>query len=279
MKYTLYTGCSVPVNAPHYELSARKVCDFLNLELESLNTLCCGNPIAPINEQEAAKMASYLLGLASERGNPVMTLCNTCTSSLLKAQKNLDKKLLEKYNFDAKKVKNLKIKHFITILHEDIGVESINSQIKIRLNAPVAVHYGCHFYRPSYLYTEDPEYPTSLDELVEICGTCSVPYKKKSMCCGFPLAGINFDISLQMTGKKLLDIKDKADIMVVTCAGCGFMFDGKQKSAEAVVGEQLNIPVLYYSQVLGLAFGIPPDELGFSMNRVRVTAFLEKVLP
>jgi len=98
------------------------------------------------------------------------------------------------------------------------------------------------------------------------------------MCCGSPLMGVDFDVSLKMTSKKLQDIKNAADFMVVTCPGCAFMFDGKQKSVESITGE-LNIPVLFYSQVLGLALGIPPEELGFSMNRVRVDSLLEKVLP
>lgn len=279
MKYTLYTGCMIPVNAPHYELSAKKVCESLNLELEHLKAPCCGNPIKVVNAHEAEEMALYVLGLASETEKCVMTLCSACTSSLLEAQKKTDKKFLDQLHFDAEKIQNLQIKHFIQVLYEDIGLEPIKKKIKTPITMKAAVHYGCHFHRPSSLYTEDPEYPHSLDELVEICGAHSVDYRRKSMCCGSPLMGVDFDVSLKMTSTKLQNIKNSADCMVVTCSGCAFMFDGKQKSVESALGEPLHIPVLFYSQVLGLALGIPPEELGFSMNRVQVDALLEKVLP
>jgi len=277
MAYTLYTGCMIPVTAPNYEISVRKVCELLGIELEPLKAPCCGNPMKVVNTQEAEKMAMYVLALASLKENPVMTLCSACTSSLLEAQKNADEFTAD-FEFDTKKIQNLEINHFIRVLHKDIGLQSIKNMIRIPLNVKVAVHYGCHFNRPSSLYHEDSEYPHSLDELVEICGASSVHYRHKSMCCGSPLLGVDFDLSLKMTGKKLQEIKNVADIMVITCPGCGFMFDGKQKSAESVVGEQLNIPVLYYSQFLGLALGIPPSELGFEINRVRVTPLLEKVI-
>lgn len=278
MKYTLYTGCMIPVTAPHYEISAKKVCESLRIELEPLKAPCCGNPIKVVNASEAEKMALYILWLASKRENCVMTLCSACTSSLLHVQKKVDKKFLDQLNVDAETIQNVKVKHFIRVLYEDIGLKTIEKNIKIPIEVKAAVHYGCHFHRPSSLYTEDPEYPHSLDELVEICGAHSIDYRRKSMCCGSPLMGVDFDVSLKMTSKKLQDIKNAADMMVVTCSGCAFMFDGKQKSVESITGE-LNIPVLFYSQVLGLALGIPPGELGFSMNRVRVDSLLEKVLP
>ena len=278
MKYTLYTGCMVPVTAPHYELSARKVLNSLHIELESLHAPCCGNPLQVMNKREAARMAMYVLGLASEKGNPVMTLCSACTSSLLNAQKNSDERFLSRLNFDAEKIRDLKIKHFIRVLHEDFGLESLKSKIRIPLDMTAAVHYGCHFYRPSSLYQEDSEYPASLDELTEICGAHSLAYRYKSMCCGSPLMSIDFDTSLQMTGKKLEEIKGMADALIITCPGCALMFDGKQRSVESVIGLHLNIPVPYYSQILGLALGIPPEELGFSMNRISADALLEKVL-
>ena len=278
MKYTLYTGCMIPVTAPNYEVSARRVCDSLGIDLELLNAPCCGNPIKPVNYREATNMALHILGLASRLApeTPLMTLCSACTSSLLEAQKKIDAEFLNRLNVDKEKIQKLQIKHFIKVLYDDIGLESLKKRIKIPLNVKVAVHYGCHFYRPSSLYNEDAEYPHSLDDLVEICGAHSISYKRKSMCCGSPLIGVNFDVSLKMTAKKLQDIKEKADIMVITCSGCGFMFDGKQKSLESYTGE-LNIPVLYYSQFLGLALGIPPEKLGFEINRVRVNSFLEKV--
>lgn len=279
MKYTLYTGCMTPVTAPHYELSVKKVCDSLNIGLEPLKAPCCGNPLKVINAGDAVKMSLYVLGLASEKENVLMTLCSACNSSLLEAQKNIDNAFLDRLNFDPEKVRRLRIKHFINILHDDVTVKSLQKKIQIPLDMRAAVHYGCHFFRPTSLYHENPEYPTSLDELTEICGAHSIAYKHKFMCCGSPLLGVDFDLSLKMTSRKLEEIRNKADSMVITCSGCGFMFDGKQKSAESVINKPINIPVLYYSQVLGLALGIPPSELGFSMNRVRADALLEKVVP
>ncbi|MBU7038768.1 MAG: CoB--CoM heterodisulfide reductase iron-sulfur subunit B family protein [Theionarchaea archaeon] len=276
MTYALYTGCTTPVVAPNYEVSARRVCESLDIDLELLHAPCCGNPIKPIRETEAVAMALHVLGLAGDTN--LMTLCSACRSSLLEAREKASPEFLDRLHLDEETIQMLQINHFIQVLYEDIGLNRLRKKIERPLDVRVAVHYGCHLYRPASLYREDPEYPHSLDDLVEICGAHSVSYRRKSMCCGSPVMGVNFDVSMEMTARKLQDIKEKADIMIITCSGCGFMFDRKQKSAESFAGE-LNIPVLYYSQFLGLALGIPPETLGFEINRVPVKSFLEKVLP
>ena len=133
MKYTLYTGCMIPVTAPNYEVSARRVCDSLNIDLELLNAPCCGNPISPVDYRKAVNMALNVLGLASEKGR-LMTLCSACTSSLLEAQKKMDTGFLDRLQLDKEKIQALQINHFINVLYEDIGLKILKKRIKIPLD-------------------------------------------------------------------------------------------------------------------------------------------------
>jgi heterodisulfide reductase subunit B len=277
MKYTVYTGCTVPAMTPHYEASALAVCDALGIELEVLHAPCCGNPLRPVSQINAVKMATYVLGLAAEKGYPVMTLCNACNGFLLEAQTHPDTQVLNQFSFDFE-IESLKIKHFIDILYEDIGVKTISSKTN-SLDITVAVHHGCHLFRPSTVYNKNPEYPCVLDELVEACGVKSPSYKHKSMCCGSPLIGVDIDTSLKMAGTKLQEVSGKVDALVVSCPGCGIMYDQKQNRASLVMDTSFDVPVLYYSQLLGLAMGIPVTKLGFSMNRIKVDSVLKKVVP
>lgn len=278
MKYTVYTGCTVPVMTPHYEASAYAVCDALGVELDVLHAPCCGNPLRPVSKTDAVKMATYVLGLAAQKKNPIMTLCNACNGFLLKAQTNPDIHVLDQAMFDVT-VESLKITHFIDILYEDIGVEFISSKVNVPLDITVAVHYGCHLYRPSTVYSKNYEYPSVMDELVHACGAASLFYNHKNMCCGSPLIAADIDTSLKMAGTKLQEISKKADALIVSCPGCGIMYDQKQNRASLIMNQLFDIPVLYYSQLLGLAMGLPVSKLGFDMNRVKVDSVLKKVIP
>jgi heterodisulfide reductase subunit B len=165
------------------------------------------------------------------------------------------------------------------MLHDYYGLDNIRARVvKPLKDLKIATHPGCHYVRPSTLYPgfDDPEFPGTLDRLVEATGAEALDYQGKTDCCGGGILAVREDIAKAMTVKKLTKLSGKADAMVVVCPFCGIMYDKYQKTLEEELGKKLGLPVLYYPQLLGLALGIEPARLGFDVNSVGVQAILEK---
>ncbi len=289
MKYAVFLGCTIPVRGQNYELSARKVSEKLNIELVDIPEFsCCGFPAKSVDFETSILMSARNMALAEERGLDILTLCNACTVTLVEAQEELKKnsKLRESVNEKLAKIGRnykgkVKVKHFARFLYEDYGVENIKKKIVKPLDKlNIAVHYGCHFLRPSEVYEQfdDPEHPVSLDLLVEATGAKSLDYKGKEKCCGGGILGVKEEDALLMTKLKLDEVKKvSADCMISICPFCSIMYEGSQKKIEKSFEVEYKIPVLYYTQLLGLALGISSEELGFKLNRVKAKSLLAKV--
>jgi len=282
-KYALFLGCTVPVRAQHYELSARAVAKELGIEFVDMKAAsCCGFPLKAVDAETSLLLAARNLGIASKLNLNVATLCNSCTAMLSDAQMQL------KNNEFYKKFKKLgfsypnevQVRHFARILYEDVGIETIKSAVKKSLNAlSVITHYGCHYMRPSQLYGFDnPEVPHTFDELVNVTGAKSVEYTDKKMCCGGSVLGIDEGLAVTMANHKLNIAKNSGvDALISICPFCTIMYEDNQRKAEQKFATQYNIPVLYYPQLLGLSFGWDKNAVGLRFNRVRPNALLEKI--
>ena len=289
MKYALFLGCTVPVRAQNYEISARKIAEKLGIELVDLSEFrCCGYPIKSVNSEASLMMAARNLAIAEEKGLDITTLCNACSVTLVEANHELkaNSELLNKVNQELGKegkkyTGKVAVKHFVRILYEEYGVDKIKEKVvKPLAGVKFAAHYGCHYIRPSEVYEEfdDPEYPVSLDMLIEATGSESVDYPEKQLCCGGGILGIKEEVALALSRKKLDYVKEKeVDGLISICPFCSVMYEGNQKKIEKMFEREYKIPVIYYTQILGLALGIPPEELGFKLNRIKATAFLEKL--
>jgi heterodisulfide reductase subunit B len=234
-------------------------------------------------------MAARNLSVAEEVGLDICTICNGCASTLTEASRELlhDERLREKVNKKLKKIGrtykgNVKVKHFTRVLYDDVGPEKIKSQVKKSLEGlKVASHYGCHYLKPSDIYDkfEDPEFPQTLDALISFLGAETVEYEDKTECCGGVILDVDDKIALAMTQRKLEHIKAiGADTIGLICPLCGSMYDRNQRVVERRFNVAYNIPVLYYTQILGLALGINPNGLGLNLNRVKTSGLLEKLI-
>ncbi|MEE9191862.1 MAG: CoB--CoM heterodisulfide reductase iron-sulfur subunit B family protein, partial [Candidatus Aerophobetes bacterium] len=281
MKYALFLGCTVPVRALNYELAARKVGEKLGLEfLDIPEFSCCGFPVKSVDRMTFMLMAAENLSLAEEANLDICTLCSACSSVLTEVDKQVkeNRALRNRINEDLS-VTNRKyhgkihVKHFVRILHEDVGLAKIKEMVKRPLSEfNFTAHYGCHYLKPSEVYGkfDEPENPRTLDELIRVTGAQSIPYEDKNECCGGGVLGVEEATALKIAALKLDHIKASgADALVLICPFCNIMYEGNQKKIEKQSETEFNLPVLYYPQVLGLALGIPPDELGFRMNRVK----------
>lgn len=289
MKYALFLGCTVPVRALNYELAARKVGEKLGLEfLDIPEFSCCGFPVKSVDRMTFMLMAAENLSLAEEANLDICTLCSACSSVLTEVDKQVkeNRALRNRINEDLS-VTNRKyhgkihVKHFVRILHEDVGLAKIKEMVKRPLSEfNFTAHYGCHYLKPSEVYGkfDEPENPRTLDELIRVTGAQSIPYEDKNECCGGGVLGVEEATALKIAALKLSHIKASgADALVLICPFCNIMYEGNQKKIEKQSETEFNLPVLYYPQVLGLALGIPPDELGFRMNRVKPREILSRL--
>ena len=290
MKYSLFLGCTIPARARNYELSARAVAARLDLEFVDIEGFsCCGFPLEASDEMGAILLAARNLALAEEMDLEICSLCSACSSMLTKTayRLNRDRALKDKVNVELSKVRReykgtVRVRHFARILIEDIGLEKIKKSVKRDLKGlKVATHYGCHYLKPSYIYEgfDDPQDPKTLEQILEAVGVINLQYKRKKDCCGGPVLLSDEAVALNVAEEKLKYVKEAgADIMNLVCPFCDLMFDSNQKGIEAASGIELNIPVLYLPQIVGLAMGLGRKELGLNLNSVNtkdLTARLE----
>jgi len=286
LKYALFLGCTIPARTLDYELSARNVLTALGVETVDLDFGCCGFPIEAIDEEKALALAANNLSLAENSGFDILTLCNACTEMLSKMQLALeDEKWLTSVNKVLKDrlgreySRTVKVRHLARFLFEEYGLENIKKQVSRPLTGlKIAVHYGCHYMRPSRVYGEfdDPEFPKGLDLLVEATGAESIDHPNKMSCCGGGILNIDESVAVEMTKMKLVSLSSKdVDALLLICPFCGIMYSRYQR---LIMKEGKEIPVIYYPQLLGLALRLNPDELGFQRNIADASTLLGKVV-
>lgn len=291
-KYALFLGCTVPIKGLHYELSARKVAERLGIEFVDIpDFACCGFPLASIHHHTAITLAARNLALAEAEGLNILTLCSACTGELTKVQKHLASEEgaedLKRINADLKDLGceyhgNVVVKHFARVLLEEVGLDRIKEEITQPLiGINIAPHYGCHCLRPSEIFDgfDDPIRPDHLDKLIEVTGATSVQYREKMQCCGGGILAFEEETPIKMVKQKLDHIKEaNADAMTLICPSCDVMYDEYQPTVETTFDTEYKIPILFYSQLLGLAMGMDPKkDLAVKKNVVRVKPLLQKI--
>lgn len=286
MRYAFFVGCTTLARLWGYEVSARKVADHLGVELVDMpGSGCCGTTyLETLDHKTALAIAARNICIAEEMGLDIVAVCNGCTEVLTKANKELkeDPALRADVNevlkdFGKEFKGTVEVKHFVKMLKEDIGLEKIGSEVNRPLKGlRVGVHYGCHMLKPSdVMMYDDPEVPTSLDELVNATGAQSVAYPNKLECCAGPIMGVREDVTWSVGLEKVENVKKYADIMVTACPFCYLTYERCQLIQET----SPNLPIVHYPQLLGLALGISYDELGFEMNKIdtsRLQEFVEE---
>jgi len=281
IKYALFLGCNIPARVSQYEDSSRAVLKNLGVELIEISGFnCCGYPMRNIDQKAYILSAAKNLALAEKQGLNILTLCKCCFGSLKKAEYLLkeDSNLRQDVNhtladIGLKYEGNIAVKHFLSVLYHDVGIDAIKNRLSGSYkDLRIATHYGCHALRPSRITQFDnPIAPTIFDDLVEITGAISVDWSQKLECCGAPLTGINDDISINLTKKKVLDAKKSgADYLCTACPFCHLQFDTVQKEVASNDGDSEHLAPVLYSQLLGLCMGIDQETLGLMIDDCRL---------
>ena len=287
---SLFLGCVIPNRYPGIEKATRLILDRLGLKWSELKEAsCCPAPgiFRSFDKLTWLTIASRNIVLAEENNTDILTVCNGCFSSLMDANNILknDAALRNKVNLHLKKINKeykgtIEVRHIIEFLGKEIGAKNLNKLIERPLELRVAVHYGCHLLKPTKeRKLGGAECPVFFDELVEATGAVSVPYEGKTSCCGAGggVRSAMLETSFKMTEYKLDRIKKAGvDCIVEACPFCHLQYDGGQAEL-AKSGKTYNIPVVHYSQLLGLAFGYTPEEVGLQLNAVRSSEFESKI--
>ena len=288
MKFAFYPGCTVQSEQYAYEISARRIFPKLGIQLIDVEGFsCCGYPLKNVSVPAWFYLAARNLALAEKLGLDIFPLCNGCNLSFCEVKHYLEKDptLKERINSllsieGLTYTGNAKSVHILQILREIIGIDKIQAAVKTPLaGLKLAAHYGCHALRPSKLeMPDDPEDPQSLEELIKALGGITEDYPERLDCCGQGLAMTTGKTALAISGLKLRAVQDhKFDGLVTICPFCTKMLDAKQNAIKVSTGQKdLNMPVLYITQVLGLAMGMKVEELGLNLNLSPVGETLKK---
>jgi heterodisulfide reductase subunit B len=284
-RYGLFLGCVIPNRYPMIERSIRDVFDELDAKLLDLpGASCCPAPgvFRAFHIPTWLVIAARNISIAEELGVNPITGCNGCYGTLRDAWYDLEhnpeekKKVNEHLAKIGRKYKgNLEPKHIVQALYQDMGIEYLKDFMKYELDVNLAVHYGCHIVKPSDKRPWSGEYenPRFLDEIVEITGAKSVDYKDKYMCCGAGGAVRTAvkEVAADFTREKLVNMRDAGvDAIITCCPFCHLQLDLGQVEVNNffgdIIGEPFNIPVIYITQLLGLAMGMDPNRLGLVKN-------------
>lgn len=288
MKYIPFFGCMMTTKYPHFEAAVRKTVAKIGLELVDVDGFtCCPDPIY---FQARDKMKWYAIAarnicLAEEKGLDIITTCSGCTATLsevniaLKEDEELRGKINERLKRINKEFKGtINVRHAVTVLRDDFGYDKVRKTVEHPLEGlKVAVHYGCHLLKPSHIMrVDDPDHPTILENLLRSIGAEPVYHEKTLLCCGRACFTDNIPDSM------VLDIlgsikKAGADCMGLICPTCFDEFDMGQILKGRKFKMKLDIPVVYYFQLLGLAQGMTPEQVGLTNHKVKVDAILEKL--
>ncbi len=290
-KLSFFLGCIAPNRYPGIEAATKKTLDKLGVKLEDIEgASCCPAPgvFRSFDKDTWLALASRNIVLSEKMGNDILTVCNGCFGSLVDANHILknDPVLKEKVNKILKEIElefkgEIDVRHIIEYLYKDVGIEKIKSAIKKPLDLKVAVHYGCHLIKPTKeRHLGSAENPRFFDEMVEATGAKSIDYEDKMACCGAGGGARTavLDTALKLVNNKLKHIKDAGvDCVVDACPFCHLQLDVGQTEIKTKFGDEYGIHILHYSQLLGLAMGFSPEELGIDQNFVKNNDFLKKI--
>ena len=290
MKYAFFPGCVSRGGCPELYPATIKVCDRLGIELEEMPGASCtgAGVLQEKNQLLGDTLNARTFAMAEQLALPIMTICSTCQGVMSLAQKRLtgDPEYLaqvnETLNEEGLEYKGTTvIKHLLWIMVEDIGVEELKKQFVRQLSdLRLAPFYGCYIVRPSWAleFDQHPGRENSLEALIEAVGAQVVDFEGKTRCCGFPILTINEKNSLAMVAKHTSEAQMLgADAMVTPCPLCHLNLDGFQPKASAQSGIRIHMPILHLPQMVGLALGFTPKEMGLERHIISPRKVEEKI--
>lgn len=288
MKIAYFPGCSLHSTARDYDMSFQLVCRKLGIELQEIpHWVCCGaSPAHVTSHLLSIALPCKNLVLAEEMGlNTVVAPCAACFNRLKVAKQEVAENSQLKKDVEEVLGKpyggKVEVKHPLQIIAEEIGLAKVEKMVRRELQGlKVASYYGCLLVRPLNMVSfDDPEDPQSMDDLVTALGGEALPWAFKTECCGASFSLSETDIVLELSGE-ILDaaLEAGAECILVACPLCQSNLDLRQKGIEKRYGKRFNLPIIYFTELLGLALGLNMHELGLSKHIVDPCKLLQRKL-
>ncbi|MFO0773426.1 MAG: CoB--CoM heterodisulfide reductase iron-sulfur subunit B family protein [Nitrospiraceae bacterium] len=290
-RYALYPGCAAQGATPELYHSTMAILPRLDIEVVELKAAaCCGaGVVAEADPDAALAVNARTFAQAEALHLDIMTICGTCQGVMSAANRRLKNEpdtlarmnaLLSRDGLHYRGT--IQVKHLLWIVVKDIGLARLRREVRVPLDRlRLAPFYGCYMLRPSWeLGFDDPENPSSLEKVIRAVESEPVSYAGRTKCCGFPVILEREAIAMAMAGQNMKSAEDEgAHAMVTPCPLCHMSLDIYQERAGRAVGTALNMPILHVPQLLGLAMGIAPRELGLHRHLVSVESLLRRVGP
>jgi succinate dehydrogenase cytochrome b subunit len=291
MRVAYWPGCVSRGFTPELHGSMAKVAPLLDIELVPLDrAACCGAGVLAEHNQELAdtlNARTFALAQRVDGAELMMNICSTCQGAQSECQERLDASA--EYRAHVNETlsaeglsyeKGLDNKNFLWLLVEEIGLDALRARVTRPLtDLRVGPFYGCYIVRPiDRLGIDADERPRDryLDQVIDALGGTVIEYAGSHKCCGFPIITMNKEASLRQAGRHLGDAADAdADCLVTPCPLCHLNLDLQQPLAERTVGRELNMPVLHLPQLVGLALGLQPKELGMQRHVVKPSSVID----
>ncbi|GFK92201.1 8-methylmenaquinol:fumarate reductase membrane anchor subunit [Fundidesulfovibrio magnetotacticus] len=284
LSYAYYPGCSGLGTSSEYDSSTRAVCKALFMELSDVpDWSCCGSSPAHAVDHalSAALSARNLARVRAMDRDDVLTPCPSCLTNLRTADHRMrDEAFAARANslLDAPYKGGVRARSVLQAIVEDVGMEMVRASVVRPLKGmKVAAYYGCIMNRPPELMAfDDPEHPMAMDLLMEAAGATVLPFPLKVECCGASFGVPRPDVTARLSARLLLTAREiGAEAIVTACPLCQMNLDLRQNQAARFAGTAFEIPVFYFTQLLGLALGAPEGSLGLDKLCVSPARVLE----
>lgn len=289
MKYAYYPGCSLECSSAAYDRSVKAVAEVLGIELVEIDDWnCCGaTEYFTQDELVASAVIARNLAIVDRQFDQLVAPCAACYLNL----KKTDKLMAENAPMNAKinealaagglqyKAGTIRVRHLLDVICTDLGEAAVKDKVVRPLaGLRVAPYYGCQVVRPLNGF-DDPEYPMKMDDLFKWLGAEVIHYPVKAHCCGGHLTQISEPQAFELIRRLLQGAVDyQADLILCMCPMCQLNLDAYQGRVSSFFGTKFRVPIIFFTQLLGVAFGLDPNRLGFGKELVAAKPVLQEKL-
>jgi succinate dehydrogenase / fumarate reductase cytochrome b subunit len=295
LRYAYFPGCVAQGACRELYMSTQALTQALGIELVELKKAsCCGSGTFKEDSQFLEDTVNARnIALAEQLNLPLLTHCSTCQGVIghvderLKAAQQNNPAYLEQINGLLTKQEGCspykgtsEVKHLLWALVGDYGLEALQQRVTKRLEGlRCAAFYGCYLLRvQDHIPFDDPYNPQSMENVFHTVGATPIYYRGRTQCCGWPLSSYATESAFKMAGGHIQEaIESGADCIVTPCPLCHLNLDSRQPEVEKTIGKKLGLPVLHLPQLVALALGIRPKQLGLDRHIVSTRPVLEKL--
>jgi heterodisulfide reductase subunit B len=279
VRYAFYPGCSLESSSVAYDMSVRQVADTLDVELVEIDDWnCCGaTEYYTLDKLAACAVIARNLALVEPDLDQLVAPCSACYLNL----KKIDKLMAESEDLDSKigealaagrlayRAGRVKVRHLLDVIYNDVGKQAVRGKVVRPLDGlRVAPYYGCQIVRPLNGF-DDTEYPTKMDQLLSWLGAEVVDYPVKSHCCSGHMTQISEENAFELIRRLLQSAADyRADVIACLCPMCQLNLDAYQGRVNNHFNTRFQLPILFFTQLIGVALGLEPEALGFGKEMV-----------